>query len=130
MPTDKLTELSRIKLMDGLVQERRNSIANAQELRLCCTNPSKYCCYTKRGGVITNWPPEIIAGMLLICQNTTVRVYGAWIIIYYALCSKTYSNSAKVLWSTASSRQAVRSARICEIRLLKLRAPAFVKLAC
>ena len=27
--------------IDGLVQERRNSIANAMELRLSCTNPSK-----------------------------------------------------------------------------------------
>ena len=27
---------------DGLVQERRNSIANALELRLSCTNPSTY----------------------------------------------------------------------------------------
>ena len=27
--------------IDGLVQERRNSIANALELRLPCTNPSK-----------------------------------------------------------------------------------------
>ena len=26
----------------GLVQERRNSIANALELRLSCTNPSKW----------------------------------------------------------------------------------------
>ena len=25
--------------VDGLVQERHNSIANALELRLCCTNP-------------------------------------------------------------------------------------------
>ena len=29
--------------IDGLVQERRNSIANALELRLSCTNPS-ICC--------------------------------------------------------------------------------------
>ena len=29
--------------IDGLVQERRNSIANAQELRLSCTNSSLYC---------------------------------------------------------------------------------------
>ena len=29
--------------IDGLVQERRNSIALAMELRLTCTNPSKYC---------------------------------------------------------------------------------------
>ena len=28
--------------IDGLVQERRNSIANAPELRLSCTNPSIY----------------------------------------------------------------------------------------
>ena len=26
--------------IDGLMQERRNSIANAMELRLSCTNPS------------------------------------------------------------------------------------------
>ena len=29
-----------ILYIDGLVQERRNSIANALELRLPCTNPS------------------------------------------------------------------------------------------
>ena len=28
--------------IDGLMQERRNSIANALELRLSCTNPSIY----------------------------------------------------------------------------------------
>ena len=28
--------------IDGLVQERRNSISNALELRLSCTNPSKW----------------------------------------------------------------------------------------
>ena len=28
--------------IDELVEERRNSIANALELRLSCTNPSKY----------------------------------------------------------------------------------------
>ena len=59
-----------------------------------------------------------------------MRVYGAWIIIYYVLCLKTYNISGKVLRSTASSRQAVRNARICETRLLKLGAPAFVKLIC
>ena len=29
--------------LDGLVQERRNSIAKALELRLSCTNPSIWC---------------------------------------------------------------------------------------
>ena len=33
---------------DGLVQERRNSIALAMELRLSCTNPS----------ILTHWPLE------------------------------------------------------------------------
>ena len=33
--------------IDGLVQERRNSIANALELRLSCTNPS--ICWNERG---------------------------------------------------------------------------------
>ena len=28
--------------IDGLVQERRNSIANALELRVSCTNSSRY----------------------------------------------------------------------------------------
>ena len=36
--------------IDGLVQERRNSIANALELRLSCTNPSQ---------CITSWNHEI-----------------------------------------------------------------------
>ena len=31
-----------IPYFDGLVQERRNSIANALELRLSCTNPSMW----------------------------------------------------------------------------------------
>ena len=31
-----------VKEIDGLAQERRNSIANALELRLSCTNPSKW----------------------------------------------------------------------------------------
>ena len=32
--------------IDGLVQERRNSIANAMELPLSCTNPSKCNIFT------------------------------------------------------------------------------------
>ena len=34
--------ISNFSLIDGLVQERRNSIANALELRLSCTNPLLY----------------------------------------------------------------------------------------
>ena len=35
-----LAIVSMYEYVDGLVQERRNSIANAHELRLSCTNPS------------------------------------------------------------------------------------------
>ena len=34
---------------------------------------------------------KIIGVMLLMCQNTTMRVYGAWIKTNFVLCSKTYS---------------------------------------
>ena len=34
------------------------------------------------------WLHEIIGGMLLMCQNTTMRVYGARIKRYCVLCSK------------------------------------------
>ena len=36
----KFTKLTISHHYDGLMQERRNSIANALELRLSCTNPS------------------------------------------------------------------------------------------
>ena len=39
---------------------------------------------------------EIIAGMLLTCQNTTMRVYGAWIKTYHVLYPKTYSSFGNV----------------------------------
>ena len=42
------------------------------------------------------WLYEIIGGMLLMYQNTTMRVYGAWI-KHYVLCSKTYSSFGIVL---------------------------------
>ena len=45
MPTYDITRpqwINTIRHIDVLVQERRNSIANALELRLSCTNPSTY----------------------------------------------------------------------------------------
>ena len=41
----------------------------------------KYCCNIKH---------KILAGMLLICKNTTMQVYVAWISTYYVLCTKAY----------------------------------------
>ena len=42
------------------------------------------------------WLHEIIGGMLLMCQNTTMRAYVAWIKTYYILCPKTYSSFENV----------------------------------
>ena len=71
----------------------------------CIAIFQKYCCYIKHGSIITNltlWNPW---GILLICQNTTMWVYGAWIRMYYVLCSKTYSTSRNLFKLIASSRQ-------------------------
>ena len=40
--TDSRRDWSREQQIDGLVQERRNPIVNALELRVSCTNPSKW----------------------------------------------------------------------------------------
>ena len=46
--------------IDGLVQERRNSIANALELRLSCTNP-RYCmCWFMLSRVHSGWNSAMI----------------------------------------------------------------------
>ena len=76
----------------------------------------KYCYYTNRGGITTNLKS---LGILPICQNATVRVCGAWIRIYYVLCSKIYSTFGGLFWIPAGSRRADRSASICESRLLE-----------
>ena len=70
-------------------------------------------------GVIQQiWLYVIIGGMLLMYQNITMRIYGAWMKTYYVLCPKTYRSFGKVSQSTASSRQAARGTSICETGLL------------
>ena len=64
----------------------------------------KYCCYIKHRGTTTNLNLQNPWGMLPICQNAAVRVYGAWLKINY--CSDLF-------WSV----------------LVRHGAPAFVKLA-
>ena len=49
---------------------------------------------------------EIIGAILLICQNAKVRVCGAWIRIYYVLCSKRYSTLGGRFWTPTGSRWA------------------------
>ena len=94
----------------------------AQELKQptagCIAIFHKYYCYTKRGVLQQIWLYESMRGMLLMCQNTTMPVYGAWIKTYYFLCPKIYSSFGNVSYSTTSSRHAAWSARICETGLL------------
>ena len=59
---------------------------------------------------------EIRRGISLICQNTTMRLYGAWIRVYHVLYSKSYCTFSGLFWSPAGSRQATRCARLCETR--------------
>ena len=51
--------------IDGLVQKRRNSIANTLELRLSCTNPSKY-------GIVTVTMLEWIDHVIIILHYITL----------------------------------------------------------
>ena len=73
-----------------------------------------YGLYKTWGIIKTNLTSRNHLGMSLMCQNTTMRVYGAWIKTYYVLCSKTYSGFGNVSQSSSSLRQAAGSARICE----------------
>ena len=52
----------------------------------------KYYCFTKHGGIKTNLTLRNLWRHITdICQNTTMRVNGAWIKIYCVLCSKPYN---------------------------------------
>ena len=66
------------------------------------------------------WLYKIYGGVLLIYQNTTMRVNGAWIKRYCVLCSKTYNTLHSCHNFPAGSRQATRGARICETSLFSL----------
>ena len=55
---------------------------------------------------------------LPVCQNTTMRVNGAWIKRYCVLCPKTYATLHSCHNFPAGSRQAARVARICETSLI------------
>ena len=64
------------------------------------------------------WLYEIIGDTLPMCQNTTMRVNGAWIKRYCVLCSKTYNTLHSCHNFPAGLQQAARDARICETSLL------------
>ena len=49
----------------------------------------KYCCSCKTWGYKNKFD-EILGGILLVYQNTTIRIYGAWVKIWCVLGSKTF----------------------------------------
>ena len=53
--------------IDGLVQERRNPIANALVLRLSCTNPSIYETLSQDGQIMAkeSWPNNGIQSLTM-----------------------------------------------------------------
>ena len=58
--------------IDGLVQARRNSIANALELRLSCTNPSVYAIVIhKQNSVFTCWRGGLASMGMVSVYNCT-----------------------------------------------------------
>ena len=78
------------------------------------SNISQILLLYKVWGTITNLAMQSL-GILLICQNATVRVWGAWIRIDYVLCKKKKHKSpfGGPFWTDA------KGARICETRLLQ-----------
>ena len=66
----KLSEVGQIQI-NGLVQERHNSIALAMELRLSCTNPSTWCNGTCHLGC-QYW--DYYSGTLSLSQATAIHL--------------------------------------------------------
>ena len=66
--------------INGLVQERRNSMANALDLRLSCTNPSICCAGIIKQRVYTHYI-DIIMGAMASRNTSLTIVYS---IVYSA----------------------------------------------
>ena len=82
------------------------------------SNISQILLLNKTWGYYNTFDSTKSLDMLLTCQNTTIRVYGTWIRIYCILCLKAYGTFSGLFWCAAGSWLPVRSARICESRLL------------
>ena len=80
----------------------------------CIAKFHQYCCYIKLGGITPNLTLQNHWGALPMCQNTTMRVNGAWIKRYCVLCSKTYHTLQSCHNFPAGSRQVARGACVWE----------------
>ena len=69
--------------------EQHNAHKSEQPTASCIATFHKYPCFINHWGIAINLKIyEILWCMLLIYQNATMRVCGAWIRICYSLCSK------------------------------------------
>ena len=64
-----------VEQIDGLVQERRNSIADAMELRLSCTNPSN--CYISLWHQ-QSYSTQYIASSVQCCETADTNWHQQW----------------------------------------------------
>ena len=97
--------------LDGLVQERHNSIANALELRLSCTNQSKWliCFKLPSQWTLHNLALEIIVYMMTSSNGSIFRVTcplcgeftGHW---WIPLTKASDTELWCFLWSTSEQR--------------------------
>ena len=85
--------------INGLVKERRNSIANALELRLSCTNPS-ICFHSFHfrwlldTGLAADWEMEY--GRWINRSGANWWILGKWCITHFCIvCNFLCSNSSK-----------------------------------
>ena len=67
-------------------EHRKLSLEFKQPTAGCIAIYRKYWCHTQCGGITTYLTLWSLWGMLLMCQNTTMWVYGARIKTYYVLC--------------------------------------------
>ena len=96
--------------IDGLVQERSNSIANAMELRLSCTNPSRW---THNHLIFTMWIP--IPGKMVFTLkqglNNWCHSYLLCLILILCgrvLCSLARFHTRRVMFSLPSILSSLR----------------------
>ena len=72
--------------INGLVQERRNTIANALELRFSCTVPSSRGplykqCLQAVGTCFSNWQVHLLTGITLASNFCSRCIYKEWVVL-------------------------------------------------
>ena len=93
-------------------EQRKSAHTLYQQTDSCRAIFHKYCCHTEHGGIVTNLFYEVYWWILFLCQNTIMRVYGAWVKRCIAFYVQKHIAARVVLSKLpAGSRQASR--RFC-----------------